>query len=418
MKKKFILLISILLLITILTGCWGAQELNTLGIVSATGIDIEGDEIITTFEIIKLNPSLGSSRSDGSKNVRYIQTRGKTIFEALRNTTLVFDRRIYLSHNQVYILGEELAKKGLTPYFDFLQRDHECRETAYLLVSKGSKAYEIMGFSSGVEDLQGNYIRDMLKNNKFTSKSVPINITEYFKNYYDAGIQPVVGVIQKKEKKYEKNMEMKNKDKSILSVEGAAVFNREKLVGYLNGEETRGYNYVRNKVKDGIIEFPTPSIDISKNTLLKIGSNVNNISNLDIKEFTVVEIIKSITKNKVEIEDGKIILKINVKTKGMLGEEQSNIDVSKDEVIKTLEEACSKEIKKQIEKALLKAQKEYKIDIFGFGNLFYRKYPKDWKKIKDNWNDIFSEVEFRVDVKTDIIRTGITNIPSDSLKGE
>ena len=77
MKKKLILLTMIIVIAITLLGCWGAQELNTLGIVTATGLDIEGDEIVATFEIIKLKPSSGSSDSGGSDNVKYIQARGR-----------------------------------------------------------------------------------------------------------------------------------------------------------------------------------------------------------------------------------------------------------------------------------------------------------------------------------------------------
>lgn len=302
---------------------------------------------------------------------------------------------------------------------DFLQRDHECRETAYLLVSKGSKAYEVMGISSGAEDLQGIYIGDMMKNSKNTSKAIAVNISEYFRNYYDAGIQPVLGIVEKKEKKHEKDMELKNKDKYEISVEGSAMFNREKLVGYLNGEETRGYNFVRDKVDNATIEFSTVSLDIDSISVPtpKAGGTIDN-KDSQIKEYTVVEIIKSKTKNEVEIQDGKIVLKTNVKIRGTIGEELGNIDTSQEKVADAIEEACSKEIKRQIEKAILKAQKEYKVDIFGYGTLFHIKYPKEWEKIKDNWNDMFSEAEFKVDVNTEIIRTGLVNTPSNKVKGE
>lgn len=420
MKKYFVLLILIIFSAQILSGCWGSQELNTLGIVTVTGFDIENDEVVATFEVIKLNPSSGSSNSDDSTKAKYVQTRGKTIFEAVRNENLKFDRRIYLSHNQIYIFGEEFTKKGLTNYMDFLQRDHECRETAYLLVSKGGKAYEVMGFSPGAEDLQGIYIGDMMKNSKFTSKLVAINISEYFRNYYDAGIQPVIGTVEKKEKKYEKDMELKNKDKYELSVEGGAVFNREKLVGYLNGEETRGYNFVRDKVYNAIIEFPSISTGTDSISIPtpKVGGTINTNKDSQIKEYTVVEIAKSKTKNDVEIQDGKLVLKTNVNVKGTVGEELGNIEISQEKGVYLIEEACSNEIKRQIEKVFSKAQKEYKTDIFGYGILFHRKYPKEWEKIKDDWNDVFSDAEFKVNVKTEILRTGLVNTPSNRIRGE
>lgn len=68
MKKNLALLILSIFWIPIFSGCWGANELDTLGIVTATGLDIENDEIVATFEVIKLNPSSKSSSPSGPEN--------------------------------------------------------------------------------------------------------------------------------------------------------------------------------------------------------------------------------------------------------------------------------------------------------------------------------------------------------------
>ena len=167
MGRKRLLLNIIIILAFILTGCWDARELNTLGISLVMGIDIENDNIVITSEVIKpsaLKPEGGKGQET---TVKYIQGVGKSIFEATRNVTLNFDRKLFVSHTKVYIIGEELAKKGMIDYIDFLQRDQEHRETAYLVIAKGSKAYDVMGISSGIEDIPGNYILQLIENKKY-----------------------------------------------------------------------------------------------------------------------------------------------------------------------------------------------------------------------------------------------------------
>lgn len=66
----------------------------------------------------------------------------------------------------------------------------------------------------------------------------------------------------------------------------------------------------------------------------------------------------------------------------------------------------------------MKAQNEFRVDIFGFGDIFHRKYPEEWAKIKHNWNEIFSQADVEIEVKTNIIRTGLTNIPANNVKGD
>ena len=407
MKKKIILTILIAIQMILLTGCWSSKEINELGIVTMLTIDIEDGEIIVTAEVIVPKPPMGSTESGKKESAKYVQGRGKSLFEAVRNTTLQFDRRLYLAHNQIFILSEEFAREGLAEYTDFILRDHELRETAQLLVAKGGKAYELMGISGGIEELSGAYIESLVKNIKFNSKAVSVTLTDYMRNYYDVEIQPVLGKIEKKEMTIEKIKGKKEKTTG-LTIEGASVFNRGKLVGFLNGD--RGYNFVRNKIQGGVIEFPTPQTSKARSTITsKILKGNGN---------TVVEITRSKTKNDIEVHDGKIILKTQVKITGMLGEETGNIDTSNAEVLKLLEKSCSNQVKRQIEKVIKKVQDEYSTDIFGYGKQYHRKDSKGWNKIRNNWDDIFAHAEVLIDVNTEIVRTGLVNKPSSKVKGK
>ena len=40
-------------------------------------------------------------------------------------------------------------------------------------------------------------------------------------------------------------------------------------------------------------------------------------------------------------------------------------------------------MKKDLETLINKVQNEYQSDIFGFGNMIYKNYPKKWEKIKN-----------------------------------
>lgn len=47
---------------------------------------------------------------------------------------------------------------------------------------------------------------------------------------------------------------------------------------------------------------------------------------------------------------------------------------------------------------LLKKAKDLKADVFGFGEVLHKKYPQEWKELKDTWRDIFPAIEVTVDV--------------------
>lgn len=53
-------------------------------------------------------------------------------------------------------------------------------------------------------------------------------------------------------------------------------------------------------------------------------------------------------------------------------------------------------------KTLDKLQQEYQTDVAGFGNKLRIEYPKVWKKVKKDWDQIFSEVPITCDVTISI----------------
>lgn len=407
MKKKANTLILLIILIVFLSGCWDATELDKLGISLIMGFDIENDKVLITAEVI--NPISSQDTASDGKNtsVKYTQGTGNNIFEAFRDITLKFDRRIFASHNKVIIFGEDFAKRGLVNHIDELFRDREQRETAYILIAKKAKAYEVMGINEGLEQIPSNYILELVKSIKNNPKTIDINFVEFLKHYYHQGHNPVTGIVEKVDKiKIDKTSEATGTQNYELSVIGSAVYKRDILMGYLNGNDTKALNFVLNNITGGIITFPTPISVVD--SVGEAGHKLDNLSS--------VVIIKNKTKNDIEIVDGRVILKTKIKLRSSLGEVVGSIDISKEENIKKVEDACSKAIEEGIKAAIKKVQRDYKLDIFGFGLIFHRKYPKEWKDIEKDWNEIFSEADFQIEVDTHIIRTGLINTPINKVK--
>ena len=418
-KKAFLLNIFIIMAL-ILAGCWNARELNALGIALIMGLDIENDKVLLTAEVIEPVPAKQKVSIEKASSVRYVQGIGNNIYEAFRDITLKFDRRLFISHNKVIIFGEEFVKRGLIKEIDLLSRDPEQRETAYLFIAKGGKAYEVMGINSGLEEIPANYILKLIDNFKYNPKTVNVNLIEYLRNYYNMGLEPMLGVIEKKEKRQINKLSGSSSgEKYELSIIGSAVFNEDTLLGYLGGNDTKGVNFIKGKVKQGIIVFPTPTLNVDRSTspTPAAGTELKNKKTKS-QDMSTLDIAKTKAKNDIELRDGKIILKTKIIVRGMVGEIQGDIDISKEEEVKELEKACSETIKKGLESSFIKAQKEFKSDILGFGSLFHRKYPKEWNKIKDNWNEIFSEADTEIKIETNIIRTGLINTPISKTKGK
>lgn len=380
----------------LLTGCWDRRELNTIGIVVAVGLDKDSEtgKIIVTSQVVRP----GALKKEGGTEespVEIITTKGDTVFEAIRNITMRFDRKGYFAHTKVIVISEQLASDGIIPILDIFERAHQLRRLVWLIVAKDTKAREILGVKYGIESIPATYLESVIKMSKETSKASASNLLEYLKKVSGSGINPVVGVMEIVEDPNLPAEEKKGKTTKGVKLSGAAVFKKDKLVGYLDETETRGFNWVIGKVESGIITVPSLS---EKNKLVSI------------------EITKASSSIEPDMKDGEISFTIEVKEEGNIVEQQSSDDYSKPELFKKIEEKHKDVIEKEIKMAVDKVQKEFKSDIFGFGSAFNKKYPKEWKKIKDDWEDLFPKVQYIVKVDAKLRRTGLILKPTKPIE--
>lgn len=400
--KKKIIILNILVVTVLLTSCTGLREVNDLGIVTTTAIDMDNGEILLTHEVIvpESNTSISTGRGN---NVVYVQSKGKTVFDAIRNATLIFDRKLFLAHNRIFILGEEFAKQGIGDSFNFYVYDNEPRESAYIVVARGTKAYEVMGINGGLSDSPGKYLFDLMENYQLNLKTRDFSLVEFLR-YYLKDANPVTAVVEHIEQR-EINKEESQSIKDSLNVVGGAAFKRDKLIGYYNGDEMKGFNFIVDEFKNGLIVFETPDELMAQSELIA-----------DSGMYTVVEVNKSTTKTRVEIIDGDLHLKIDVNINGALIEDMKGLDVTDKDILSAVERACSNQVENHIDMAMRKAQKEFNVDSFSIGNLVHIQYPELWREISDDWESIFSDLDYTVNVKTDLVRTGLLNVPINIKK--
>lgn len=404
--KKTIFIIIILIFSILFTSCSGGRELNTLGIVVATGLDIEDGKVIFTNEVI--NPASGQASKNSTTQERtlYVQGIGNTISEAILNTTLTFDRELYFPHSHIFIFGEEVARNGIGDFIDILSRNTEQREQAFLLVAEGSKAYDVMGVNSGISQSPGRYIHEIIRHDIFNEETRTLTITELFRYYFRPQEHYIMGVLKAIEKPQINKTIMENTI-NVLNIEGGAAFKNDKLVGYYSGKEMIGFNFIVNELKNAMIVFETPEYLVDKNRLVATTG-----------KYSTVQIFRSKTQNDIKLIDGKLHLFIDVNFRGSLKENTQGLDISKSDVLNGMEKACAETAKSYIDMALIKGMKEFNTDTFSIGELVHRKYPELWKEIKDNWEEIFTDLEYTINVTAHINDVGFTNTPPNVRKGK
>jgi spore germination protein KC len=394
MKAKWILLFVLLVsIVLLLSSCWNRRELKDLSIVAAMGVDKvpKTNTFKVSFQIV--NPgtvATGIVAGGGSQiatPVTVYTATGKNLFEAIRKASQKVPRQLFFAHLQLVIIGESFAKQGIKDLFDFFERSHEIRLTTMLLIARGSDAEPIVRVLTPLEKIPANGIAGSLKmTSKVWSENVRVELDDVIKPLQGEGSPVISGV------KIAGNPQAGNKSSNLgqtnvstrMDIAGIALFKNGRLKRWLNGDEARGTLWIRNEMKSTIVDLDC------KNK----------------KDAVSIEIVRSYTKVKAIVQNGKPVFHIQIREEGNVSEVRCPLDLSKIEEIANLEKQLALKTKKEVMKAVKTVQSE-KSDIFGFGDTLNRENPKAWKKMKKEWSKTFAESKIDVKVDAFIRRSGM-----------
>ena len=385
MKKAIPILILLLLMQTILTGCWNRRELNSLAIVQAIGLDRTKDgQISLTVELIKPAEIKSDKGGGGGKGTWTLTSQGETVFDAFRNATLQSSRKLLISHNKIVIIGEGAAKAGIAPLLDFLERDHETRLLSWMYIAQG-EAKDILETEHEQEKILATALESLAKATAATSKIPRIQTLGVLKALISKTSDPFIPGIEIFQNQDDKKL------KKTVKLNNTAIFKKDKLVGWFDEKETRGLLWILGEVKSGIIVVKSPQEETKKVSL---------------------EIIKASSKIKPEMIDGNLVITMEIKEKGNLGEQMSGgVDLTKPDPFEELEKRQAAVIQSEIDAALKKAQ-AWDVDIFKFGEEVHHKFPNEWPELKENWDEEFRNLEVKVEVDAKLWRTGLVTKPA------
>ncbi|WP_141993771.1 Ger(x)C family spore germination protein [Bacillus sp. B4EP4a] len=390
--KNVLLLLVICGTIPFLSGCWDRIEITDLAIVTAAAIDKKGNNQIELSVQVFIPSSIssgggqgGSSQGGSGVTTMVRSAKGSNISDALSKLQSKLPRKIFWGHCKVFVFGEKLAKEGIQEQMDFLLRHPQPREKANVYVSKG-EAKPILESLPPLENYSGEVLREL--SDLHIGMLVTIqDLDEMLTGKPQAAALPFVKILPPGKGQ--------TKLQGIPYIVGTAVFKKDKMTGTMTEKETRGILWLRDEMESYTVTFQPKGVkgEISLNPVT-----------------AQVKIIPQIINDK-----WKFLVK--VKTEGAVIQNETNLDLSSPKSLKAAERAYQKDIEKRIEMAFLHTQ-DKKADILGLGKDFYRKYPKQFNKVANHWDEIFAEMEVEIDVAAHIRRQGYINKPAGLSENE
>jgi spore germination protein KC len=378
--KKFLLLTIVLLLnITILAGCWNYREVEKLAIVSGVAVDKgENDQFRVTVEIIQINGG-----KDTKATSKLLTMEGSTIFDAVRNAISLTGKKLYWSHTKLIIISKDIAENGILRVVDWYNRDSETRSDVSLLISNENTAGEILKGTGATDEIISFELADTLKNEKSLSKAPTTEIWKFINDLESPGIVNVIPTV---------NLS-KTGNISTPRIMGLAIFKKAKLIGFLNGQESKSVLFVKDEIKGGLL--------------------LEGIKGKKSKPVSL-EIFKSKTKVEPLIKaNHDIEYNVMINTTVALDEIPCSKNLINEADLKKLTRRTEEMLEKQVEDCIKKVQSQYGVDIFEFGENLRENEPKIWNRIGNNWDNKFKDLKVNVKAKVKIKGSGTY---SESIK--
>jgi spore germination protein KC len=377
MKRTGKLCFVLLLIVLNTTSCWNLREPDELAFNLGSGLDLTEDGQIEVSTLIAIPAGIGGGQDGGGggkkKSSQVVSATGKDIHDGIQNIQTHLSRKVFLGHRKVIIIGQRLAEHGIGNLLDEFVRNPQSEMRSRKYVVKGGQAKDLLS----VEPIFDPFISTALVREQET-----IGLKHYYHRdfYIDAlsqGTQPLLPAVRLTASK-----------KYVYA--GTGIFNKDdglKLVGFLNIEESSYVNWITGRQTGfALTSLVTHGDGYVSLKLQSIGRRI-----------------------RVKMVNKQPQIDVLLTGKGTIVENNANLDPSKRKDLQIIQDELSQTTQKSLQQLIEKAQKQYKIDIFGFGERVHEQHPHQWKTLNRSWNETFPQIHVSVKVELQCKDPGQSN---------
>lgn len=385
-NRKLIVMVAALCAALLTTGCWNRRELNDIAIVAAIGIDKRENGYLVTIQAVDPGEVASRRGASGRPPVTTYYATGTSVIEAVRKMTTLTPRKPYFAHLRILVIGEEMARSGIADILDVFSRDQEARTDFYIVAANGQEAREVLNVLTPLEKIPaGKMYKSLEVSEKSWAPTVAVQLDELLRTLVDKGRDPVLTGIQTWGHQAAKSAGTNSGKMHApldLNYRGIGVLKGDKLVGWLNLNESKGFSDITNRLQSTVIETDCPS-----------GGKIT------------LEIIRSKSKIKGTLRDDRPEIDVYTKAEANVAEVSCRMKLMELGSIAELERKAEDVMKSNAEQAVAKA-KRLGSDIFGFGEAVHRANPRYWNRVKDDWDKHFKQIPVRLHIHVQIKRVG------------
>src|SRR5699024_4400826 len=379
--KKINILILLIILSLLLTGCPEKRQLEKLGIINARGIDITDDNKI------KANFVLFQFEEQSQDITKIVSGVGNTTTGAVNDANYETNYLLELGKIQLDLYGLEAAKNGIASYLEMLNRNQNTPDTTYLAVSKTTAEEVIKVQEQDIAMNIGQYLHDVIEESSTGSKHFPkMTLQKFMRFYKDVGRDPILPIFEILD--------------GIPKITAIGIFQNDKYVGHVPIFYRELFNINFGRVKEEWVDISIPSEPFKQD--LK-HHNLNDDENIHAN----LSILKN--KSKIKLENKNLLefthtIKLETNLHDLSVHE--NLNLEDRNIQKRLEHEFGKKIKQWYE-SLLKDLQDMNSDPLGYGDI-YRQNIREKKITDKEWRELYPDIKVNYNIKVNITGHGET----------
>lgn len=404
MARKWLVLF---LLLPLLAGCWNKTELEEMAHVLAVGID-KGDQgpYRITVMIAKPDKLAGKDGGGGGESPVLVATvQSPSLSSARVILNGLIGRRVSFLHTRGIMVHEELAREEGWPLLDEMLRFRQLRETAFMIVTRQPAAEYLKEMKAALGSDPFKQVEQMTYLVRRTAALPSTSQLSAFTSVLNSGYgQPVTYYSSLTDKgqggesgssgdqaeaPFRAGQLPQESDASIEMI-GAAAFRGPRMVGVLDGEDTRYLLMLQNKFYSTSVAFKDPRAP---------------------DQYVSVQLSRGRpTRVVVQRLGEKPLIRVDVTLEAQILAIQSGIDYTEPETQGELERAMAEQIEDKM-KAFIARTQDWETDIVGFGRHAISRFGTVGQWEAYDWPKRYPNAEIQTDVTVTLRRFGLTLSP-------
>ncbi len=361
--KMFKIIVCIALICSVFSGCMHQTNLKNLIVIEGVGIDNDEDGVQLTVQRLNPGKSTGVEKPEGNMTINTVE-KGTTIVEAISNLNKAMSKELFFGHNKIIVFSREICETDLNNKLDYFLRSSDARADVAVCMADGDAKKVLENSEDGAHVPVENMVY-LIGNGQKMGTSIYITTNDLLNLYADKTTDMYLPVLKERA------------DQDNVELSGIAIFSNDKLSYILDEEETLGFMLMSGKIKNCYLEIHD--------------EDLGNIG---------IEVIPTKIKKKVDIVDGGVVFKVDVKGHLMINEVEKGIaNVLKEEHLKMICSKAEEKISYLCSRAFSACQ-EHDSDSIRVGEYLAKDSPESYELLSDDWNKYFKTVSFSV--KSDI----------------